>query len=92
MALCKPVATPFGVTATYHHVAVLQTHFREGVCDIVLASYVDEAARRTGCQPLGTLPGLRLTLVELGASAEPSRAAVYAALSGRPEWEGATAG
>lgn len=90
MALAKVIATPFGVNASYHHVAVVQTHFRDGCCDVVLASYLDEAARRAGCQPLGTLPAVRLPLGDLGAE-EPTRAIIYAALLARPEWEDATA-
>ena len=92
MALCKAIATPLGLDATYHHIAVIQTHFRDGCCDVVLTSYLDEDARRAGCQPLGTLPTLRLPLAEIGDAAEPTRAAIYAALAARPEWEGAVAG
>ncbi len=91
MALMKAITTPFGVDATYHHITALLTHFREGCCDVTLASYLDEGARRAGCKPLGSLPTIRLDMADLPGDTEPRRDAIYLLLSARPDWEGATA-
>jgi hypothetical protein len=92
VALIKIIPTPYGVDATYHNIAALQTYYREGCCDVVLASYLDEPARRSGCQPLGTLPAIRLTLADCGDPTDPSRTTIYAALAALPAWADATSG
>lgn len=93
MAFIKPAATPFGVTATYHHIAAVQIHYPALSCDVILSSYLDEAARRNGAQPLGSLPVIRIAFAELvmDEGAEPGRAALYHCLAGRAEWADAQA-
>lgn len=90
MALMKPVPTPYGVQATYHIVGMVQTHFVESCVDVVMASYLDEAVRRGGASPLGSIQPIRLSFADLDCQGEPSRPAIYAALKRLESWDTAT--
>jgi hypothetical protein len=88
MALALPIATDYGVTATYHNIAAAQVNWRDGGCTVVLFSYVDAAARTAGRQPLGSVT---ITLdADTFNGGDVVRADLYALIKQRAEWVAAT--
>lgn len=83
MALQISINNNYGVPATYWHVGGIQQYFREGLADVTILGYADEAARRAQCQPLDRQT-LRLT-----SSDDLSRPSVYALLKQSSQFEGA---
>lgn len=86
MALNKPIATDFGVSASYWNIGAAQEDFKGGGVHLTLYGYVDEAARQAGKQPL--VSG-QVQLIGEHYVPEAGRAAWYKALKALPEWEGA---
>lgn len=89
MALILSVPTDYGINATYHHIGAVTTNWRDGAVMCVLFSYVDDAARAAGKQPLGSV-----SLTFEGADFdfthnEATRAALYAKIKTLAAWAGA---
>lgn len=85
MALLKPKTLPTGVIVTYHNIHRM-TWLRDGLTqEIILASYLSEADRIDGKDPVSTTS---LALYQVTDSLD--RAAAYSAIKDTPEFTGAT--
>lgn len=86
MALQLTVPSDFGVAATYHRIGAIQVNWLDRGVTVTLFSYIDEAARDSNKQPLGTLQ-LQFTDSDFDfVDDEPTRDALYTKIKQRPEW------
>lgn len=84
MALSVVYQLPSGVTAGYHRIKYVQLYYPDNLVDVQLVSYLDQAARVAGQDPVGLIE-TRFTFAELGlaAGAEPTRIDLYTAVTAR---------
>lgn len=88
MAMQISKDTPFGVPATYWRIAAGTIDYARGTLDITVMGYKDQAAREAGAEPLGRWHR-QWSGDAFAAVAEPTRAAIYAALLADAYWDGA---
>lgn len=86
MALIKSISTDFGIPATYWNIGAVQEDFKGRGTEITFYGYASQAAREEGKQPLSA-GKMQVTGEQYVAGAD--RAALYAILKQRPEFEGA---
>lgn len=84
MALLNPIPTPYGVNALYHHVAAILWDKVKEVCQVQLASFASEAARRA---PNG-IPLGRVNF-EFPSATPLSIEAAYHAIKENADWSNA---
>ena len=87
MLITKP--TPFGVDATYWRIQHGTIDYAALRLDIYVAGYLSQEARDAGKVALATRQ-LTFEGEYFIPVAEPTRAALYAAITAMPEWAGAT--
>lgn len=87
MALQKTVAQPSGVSASYHKIETGVVDFVALKTTVHGASYLDEAARQSGAEPLSRFS---TTFDELPTFQGDPRQWAYDLLKQRAEWQGAT--
>jgi hypothetical protein len=52
MAICKSIPSDYGVAAAYWHIGAVAEDYKGAGVQVTLYGYADEAARRSGKQPL----------------------------------------
>ena len=87
MALIKSIPTDFGINAEYWNIGAVQEDFKGQGTEVTFYGYASEAARQEGKQPLSA-GKVQIAGEEYVAGAD--RAALYAIIKQRPEFEGAT--
>ena len=87
MALIKSIPTDFGINAEYWHIGAVQEDFKGRGTEVTFYGYANEQARQDGKQPLSA-GKVQVAGDEYVAGAD--RAALYAIIKQRPEFEGAT--
>lgn len=86
MALIKSIATDFGIPATYWNIGAVQEDFKGKGTEVTFYGYASQEAREVGAQPLSA------GKVQIGGDdyvAGADRAALYAIIKQKPEFEGA---
>ena len=86
MALIKSIPTDFGINAEYWNIGAVQEDFKGQGTEVTFYGYASEAARQEGKQPLSA-GKVQIAGEEYVAGAD--RAALYAIIKQRPEFEGA---
>jgi hypothetical protein len=91
MALNKPIPTEFGseshpVFANYWNIGAVQEDFKGKGTEVTFYGYASQQAREAGKQPLSA-GKVQITGDEYVAGAD--RAALYAIIKQKPEFEGA---
>ena len=86
MALIKSIDTDFGIPATYWNIGAVQEDFKGKGTEVTFYGYANEQARLDGKQPLSA-GKVQIAGDEYVAGAD--RAALYAIIKQRPEFEGA---
>ena len=86
MALSKAIDTDFGTQAHYWNIGAVQEDFKGKGTEVTFYGYIDEAARRAEKQPLSAG---KVTISGDEYVAGADRAALYAIIKQRPEFEGA---
>lgn len=86
MALIKAIPTDFGINAEYWNIGAVQEDFKGKGTEVTFYGYANEAARVEGKQPLSA-GKVQIAGDEYVAGAD--RAALYAIIKQRPEFEGA---
>ena len=86
MALLKPIDTDFGISANYHNIGAVQEDFKGRGTEVTIYCYANKQAREDGKQPLSA-GKVQIAGDEYVAGAD--RAALYAIIKQRPEFEGA---
>jgi hypothetical protein len=86
MALIKTVETDFGIPATYWHIGAVQEDFKGQGTEVTFYGYASKDARDAGKQPLSA-GKVQIAGDEYVAGAD--RAALYAIIKQKPEFEGA---
>lgn len=87
MALIKSIDTDFGIPANYHNIGAVQEDFKGRGTEVTIYCYASKEARDAGKQPLSA-GKVQIAGDEYVAGAD--RAALYAIIKQRPEFEGAT--
>lgn len=87
MALIKSIPTDFGINAEYWNIGAVQEDFKGKGTEVTFYGYANEQARIDGKQPLSA-GKVQVAGDEYVAGAD--RAALYAIIKQRPEFEGAT--
>lgn len=87
MALIKSIDTDFGIPACYWNIGAVQEDFKGKGTEVTFYGYANEQARLDGKQPLSA-GKVQIAGDEYVAGAD--RAALYAIIKQRPEFEGAT--
>jgi hypothetical protein len=87
MALIKSIDTDYGCTAEYWHIGAVQEDFKGRGTEVTFYGYASQAAREAGKQPLSA-GKVQIAGSEYVAGAD--RAALYAIIKQRPEFDGAT--
>lgn len=83
MALQKSIGTPYGVEASYWKILRLNGLFDgAGLLEVMVAGYIDSAARSAGAQPLAVV-------TKTFEGVDAGRADIYAMLKLEPEFYGA---
>ena len=95
MALTKEQPTGYGNTVSYWKIANITEDFLGQSLSLVMAGYIDAAARQANAQPIARRD-YRFTaavdsenIPELVYEAEDDRAALYTKIKALPEWAGA---
>lgn len=86
MALIKSIDTDFGVSAEYWNIGAVQEDFKGKGTEVTFYGYASKDARLAGKQPLSA-GKVQIAGDEYIAGAD--RAALYAIIKQRPEFEGA---
>lgn len=86
MALIKSIPTEFGVPAEYWNIGTVDEDFKSKATTITFYGYASKQAREVGHQPLAS-GKTQVVGPEYVAGAD--RAALYAIIKQRPEFEGA---
>lgn len=86
MALIKSIDTDFGIPASYWNIGAVQEDFKGKGTEVTFYGYANEQARLDGKQPLSA-GKVQIAGDEYVAGAD--RAALYAIIKQRPEFEGA---
>lgn len=86
MALIKSIPTDFGINAEYWNIGAVQEDFKGKGTEVTFYGYANEQARNEGKQPLSA-GKVQIAGEEYIAGAD--RAALYAIIKQRPEFEGA---
>ena len=87
MALIKAIPTDFGIDATYWNIGAVQEDFKGQGTEVTFYGYASKEARDSGKQPLSA-GKVQVTGDEYVAGAD--RAALYAIIKLKPEFQGAT--
>jgi hypothetical protein len=87
MALLKSIDTDFGVSAEYWNIGAIQEDFKGRGTEVTFYGYATKEAREVGAQPLSAG---KITIAGDEYVAGSDRAALYATIKQRPEFEGAT--
>ena len=87
MALIKSIPTDFGISADYWNIGAVQEDFKGKGTEVTFYGYASKEARDEGKQPLSA-GKVQIAGEEYVAGAD--RAALYAIIKLRPEFEGAT--
>jgi len=87
MALIKAIPTDFGIDATYWNIGAVQEDFKGQGTEVTFYGYASKEARESGKQPLSA-GKVQVTGDEYVAGAD--RAALYAIIKLKPEFDGAT--
>ena len=86
MALLKSIPTDFGINAEYWNIGAVQEDFKGKGTEVTFYGYANKQAREDGKQPLSA-GKMQIAGDEYVAGAD--RAALYAIIKQRPEFEGA---
>ena len=86
MALIKSIMTDYGVPASYWNIGAVQEDFKGQGTEVIFYGYASKAARDAGKQPLSA-GKVQIAGSEYVAGAD--RAALYAIIKQKPEFEGA---
>ena len=86
MALIKSIMTEFGVEANYWSIGAVQEDFKGRGTEVTFYGYASKEARDAGKQPLSA-GKVQIAGDEYVAGAD--RAALYAIIKQKPEFEGA---
>jgi hypothetical protein len=86
MALIKSVDTDYGIPAVYFNIGAVQEDFKGQGTEVTFYGYASKEARDVGKQPL-CAGKFQLSGAEYVAGAD--RAALYAIIKQKPEFEGA---
>lgn len=86
MALIKSIPTDFGINAEYWNIGAVQEDFKGRGTEVTFYGYANEQARQDGKQPLSA-GKVQIAGDEYVAGAD--RAALYAIIKQKPEFEGA---
>ena len=86
MALLKEVETEFGVPCKYFNIGAVQEDFKGKGTEVTLYGYASKEARDAGKQPMSA-GKVQIAGDEYVAGAD--RAALYAIIKQKPEFEGA---
>ncbi len=86
MALIKSVDTDFGIPASYWNIGAVQEDFKGKGTEVTFYGYASKEARDAGKQPLSA-GKVQIAGDEYVAGAD--RAALYAIIKQKPEFEGA---
>lgn len=86
MALIKSIDTDFGIPATYWNIGAVQEDFKGRGTEVTFYGYANKQAREDGKQPLSA-GKVQIAGDEYVAGAD--RAALYAIIKQRSEFEGA---
>jgi len=86
MALIKSVDTDFGIPASYWNIGAVQEDFKGQGTEVTFYGYASKEARDAGKQPLSA-GKVQIAGDEYVAGAD--RAALYAIIKQKPEFEGA---
>ena len=87
MALIKQIMTDYGCTANYWNIGAVQEDFKGQGTEVTFYGYASKEARDAGKQPLSA-GKVQIAGDEYVAGAD--RAALYAIIKQKPEFEGAT--
>jgi hypothetical protein len=87
MALLKTVETDFGVPSVYWNIGAVQEDFKGKGTEVTFYGYASKEARDSGKQPLSA-GKVQIAGDDYVAGAD--RAALYAIIKQKPEFEGAT--
>lgn len=85
MALIKSVDTDFGIPAVYWNIGAVQEDFKGRGTEVTFYGYASQEAREQGKQPLSA-GKVQISGDEYIAGAD--RAALYAIIKQKPEFEG----
>jgi hypothetical protein len=86
MALIKSIPTDYGIDAQYWNIGAVQEDFKGQGTEVTFYGYASKAARDAGKQPLSA-GKVQIAGSEYVAGAD--RAALYAIIKQKPEFEGA---
>ena len=86
MALIKSIPTDYGIDAQYWNIGAVQEDFKGQGTEVTFYGYASKAARDAGKQPLSAVK-VQIAGDEYLAGAD--RAALYAIIKQKPEFEGA---
>lgn len=86
MALIKSIETDFGISAEYWNIGAVQEDFKGKGTEVTFYGYANKEAREAGKQPLSA-GKVQIAGDEYVAGAD--RAALYAIIKQKPEFEGA---
>jgi hypothetical protein len=86
MALIKQIMTDYGCTADYWNIGAIQEDFKGKGTEVTFYGYASKEAREQGKQPLSA-GKVQIAGDEYVAGAD--RAALYAIIKQKPEFEGA---
>jgi len=86
MALIKSIMTDYGCTADYWNIGAVQEDFKGKGTEVTFYGYASKEARDAGKQPLSA-GKVQISGDEYVAGAD--RAALYAIIKQKPEFEGA---
>ena len=86
MALIKSIDTDYGIPASYWNIGAVQEDFKGKGTEVTFYGYASQAARESGKQPLSA-GKVQIAGDEYVAGAD--RAALYAIIKQRPEFDGA---
>ena len=86
MALIKSIQTDYHIPAEYWHIGAVAEDFKGKGTEVTFYGYANKAAREAGAQPMSA-GKVQIAGDEYVAGAD--RAALYAIIKQRPEFEGA---
>lgn len=86
MALIKSIPTDFGINACYWNIGAVQEDFKGKGTEVTFYGYATKEARESGAQPLSA-GKVQIAGDDYVAGAD--RAALYAIIKQKPEFEGA---
>lgn len=86
MALIKSIPTDFGISAEYWNIGAVQEDFKGQGTEVTFYGYASKEARDAGAQPLSA-GKIQIAGEEYVAGAD--RAALYAVIKQKPEFDGA---